>query len=320
MALVRHIQRFHDVDWDWRVLSLHSYVNLKTLKTFHEKPWNWGLLTKNPKFVWMWVQEFPDKPWNWRHLSESKKFIWNWVRELPNKPWNWNILTDRIDGMQTLKEFPDKPWNWYTLTLGEHTTVRDMLNNPNLPWKINELLFTDIDEETLTFIRFYRSHYDVDAWCDHTERTPWKMIKENFDLPWILMFVRVTRDDFTDERDVKKFLYDSSLSWNWTYLSETLDFKKVIVKYMDLPWDFNALSNNKTVTHKDVLNFPEIQWNYNILCLDDDVKEWTAANIIKKYWKRCITDPEYYMCRKVLLEDLSSIQGMLPPTVSIPGK
>jgi hypothetical protein len=295
-------------------------VNLKALKTFCDKPWSWSALTRNPNFVWMWVQEFPEKPWNWRVLSDHSNFRWDWVREFPDKHWNWNVLADKIEGISTIKEFPDKPWNWYTLTVGSKTDISDIMYNPNMPWKINELLFTNVDNEIMQFIRFYRSHYDVDAWCDHTERTPWKMIKENFDLPWILMFVHVTSEDFTDECDVLKFLYTYKDFWNWAHLSETLDFDKVIVKHMDLPWDFNAISKNKTVTHKHVLNFPEIRWNYNILRLDEDVKEWNAANIIKKYWKRCITDPGYHMCRKVLLEDLSSIQGMLPLTESIPDK
>lgn len=320
MAFVRHIQRFPGVEWDWCVLSSHPCVNLRALKTFPEKPWSWGILTKNPNFVWLWVQEFPDKPWNWRFLSECSKFKWDWVREFPNKSWNWNVLTHKIDGISTVREFPDKPWNWYNLTIGSNTEISDIMNNPNMPWTINELLFTKVDDEILQFIRFYRSHYDVDAWCDHTERTPWKIIKQNFDLPWILNCVRFTHEDFTDECDVKKFLYDYELAWNWTHLSEMLDFNKVIVKYMDLPWDHRAFSRNKTVSYKDVMIFPEIQWNYNILCLDCDVKEWNAVSIIKKYWKRCITDPGYHMCRKVLLEDLSSIQGMLPVTASILGK
>jgi hypothetical protein len=314
MALIRHIHRFPGVDWDWQVLSLHPSVNLKVLKTFPNRSWSWALLTKNPNFVWLWVQEFPNKPWNWRHLSESTSFNWSWVREFPNKSWNWNILSDKIDGISTVKEFPDKPWNWYALTIGPKTEISDILGNSNLPWKINELLFTKIDEEIISFIRFYRSHYDVDAWCDHTARASWKLIKANLDLPWVLSFAKVSADDFSEE-DVR-YLYEPSFTWNWNHLSETLDFNKVIIKCIDLPWEHNALSRNKTVTHKDVMKFPEIRWNYNVMCLDGDVKEWNASNTIKKFWKRCVTDPAYTMCRKILFEDLNSIQGMLPGRAS----
>jgi len=307
MAFVRHIQRFPGIEWDWHALSLHPSVNLKALKTFPNKPWSWSSLTKNQNFVWMWVQEFPDMPWNWRHLSESTLFKWAWVREFPNKSWNWNILSNKIEGMSTIKEFPDMPWNWYTLTIGPNTEISDMLSNPNLPWKINELLFTTIDEEIVQFIRFYRSHYDVDAWCDHTSRAPWKLIKSNFDLPWVLTFAKVEVGDVIEER----YLYDQTLSWNWVHLSEMLDFTSVISQCMDLPWDYNALSKNKTVSYKDVFKFPEIRWNYNVMCLDRDVSEWNAANTIKKFWKRCVTDPAYHMCRKLLFDDLNSIQGML---------
>jgi hypothetical protein len=122
-------------------------------------------------------------------------------------------------------------------------------------------------------------------------------------------------EDFSED-DVR-YLYEPSFTWNWVHLSETLDFNKVIVKCIGLPWDHNALSRNKTVSYKDVATYPDINWNYNIMCLDSDVKEWNASNTIKKFWKRCVTDPAYVMCKKILFEDLNSIQGMLPGRVSI---
>lgn len=306
MSLIRHIRRFPGIEWDWTTLSLHPSVNLKTLQTFEDKPWNWSLLTRNPNFVWMWVQTFPNKPWNWRYISESERFNWNWVREFPNKPWVWCILSDKIEGIETILEFPDKPWSWYTLTLGEHTSISDMLKNPNLPWVINDLLFTNVDDEIMSFLRFYRSHYDADAWCDHTVRTPWNLIKKNSDLPWVSVFIKIRDANEFDEDDVK-YLYDEKYIWNWTHLSEMLDFNKIIVKNLDRPWDFTAVSRNKTVSYKDVLKFPELPWNHNLILLSDEFAEWNAANIIKKYWKRCVTDPAYRMCKKLLLGDLMNI-------------
>ena len=307
MELIHHIERFTNVArWDWNVLSLHPSLKLKVLKRFPDHPWSWDLVTMNSNFVWMWVQEFPDKPWNWRHLSETKRFNWDWVREFPNKPWNWNVLSDNIEGMTTLTDFPDKPWNWYKITLGDHTTPHDMLLTPNFPWTINELLFTEIDEETLTFIRFYRSHYDVEAWRDHTARTPWKLIKANLDLPWILNAVKFQNSCEFEIEDVR-YLYDSSIMWNWLHLSEMLDFNKIIIQCMDLPWDHYRLSKNKTVSYRDVMKFSEIHWDYNSIHLEYDKKELRAADIIKKYWKKSVTDPEYTLCRKIVLGDLMNI-------------
>jgi hypothetical protein len=256
----------------------------------------------NVNWNWNWVREFPDKPWNWKILSESPYFNWNWVREFPDKPWNWVELSDRIDSLETVKEFQDKPWCWYTLTLGSNTTISDIMNTPNFPWDIKELYFTNIDEEIIQFIRLYRSHYDKSAWCDHTAHASWKLIKKNMDLPWVFSFVKFSSSSEFEESDVH-YLYEID-TWNWQHLSEFMDFHSIISRYMDRPWDFSALSRNKTVTYRDVMRFPDIPWNYNTIHLDEDMREWRAADVIKRYWKRCATDPNFKMCRKIVLCDL----------------
>lgn len=302
-SLVRHIQKFSGVSWDYHALSTHPSVTLSVLREFSDKNWNWNVLTCNPNWSWYWVREFPDKHWNWRIISDSKHFTWSWVREFPDKPWSWQILSNKVEGLNTIQEFPDKPWDWYTLTLGPHITIDDMLKTPNCPWTINELLFTKVDAEIMNFIRFYRSHYDSDAWCDHTSRTPWSLIKKNMDLPWIFFFVRFESSSEFSFAEDGQYLYTHR--WNWVHLSETLDFKDVIQRCPELPWDYKAVSRNNTVSYRrDVLTHPELPWDYTSLRLEDEKRDWCASNVIKRYWKRCATDPSFKMCRKVVLTDL----------------
>ena len=304
---MRHVDRFQGVNWNWNSLSSHTSVNLQVLKSLRDKPWNWYILTKNQKFVWMWVQEFPDKAWDWNYISRCDSFSWNWVRELPKAPWNWNILSDRIIDVHTVKEFPDEHWNWYKLTLGSHISTCDMVAHPNLPWTINELLFVDVDDEIITFLRFFRSHYDQDAWKDHTSRATWKIIKQNRDLPWNLFFIHLKScDEFSFDEDIH-VLYENKNILNWNHLSEILNFSKVISKCPDLPWNFDFVSRNKTVSYKDVVDFPDLKWDHSAICLDRDRREWNAANTIKRFWNRCVTDPQYVMCKNVLLGHLNSI-------------
>ncbi len=304
-SLVRHIRNFPSTDWDWQVLSMHPSVTLNALKTFNDKPWNWTLLMRNPNFNWNWVRELSDKPWNWRLLSDSEYFRWDWVREFPHKVWNWNSLSDRIEGVKTLKEFPDAPWNWSKITMGEQTSVGDILANPNFPWHINQLMFTKVDEEIIQFIRFYRSHYDVEAWCDHTAHTPWHLIRDNMDLPWIFRFVRLhSTNEMNDTTDVI-FLTKMQSHLDWDHLSEMVDFESIISKHPELPWSFDNLSKNKSVKYRHFRDYKNtIPWNLSMVQLDDEIREWHAANTIKRYWKRAVTDPAYTLCRKIVLNDL----------------
>lgn len=302
-SLVRHINRFPNAEWNYTYLSTHPSVHLVTLKTLKDKPWKWNILTTHPNWSWNWVRELPDSDWDWKIISKSPYFNWNWVREFPNKPWDWRgVLSEKVNSINILKEFPDKPWDWYSVTLVHEISTDEMMNNPNFPWTVNKLFFTGIDDNDIRFIRYYRSHYDTDAWCDHTERTSWSIIKKNMDLPWVFYFVQIRNPKEFEESDVK-YLYKHT-SWNWKHLSEFLDFDNIISKCIDRPWDFEFVSKNKSVTYKHIQTFPGCKWNYNYINLEIDKKEWAAANIIKKFWKRAATDPSFALCRKIVLNDL----------------
>lgn len=296
-ALNRHINNFSSSmnEWNFTVLSSHPNLYLCVLKEHRDKEWNWSLLARHPNFSWEWVREFPHKPWDWAYLSVLPCFTWNWVREFPNKHWNWNVLSNKPDiTIDIIKEFEDRKWNWYTLTMHPSISTGLMMENPNFPWKIEELLFTDIDEDIIRYLRYYRSHYDHSAWADHTMHTPWRLIKANMDLPWVYFnIILKTFEDF--KIDDIKYLNEN---WNWKHLSEMVDYS-IIKMHPELPWDMKVVSRNPTLHYRDVTS----KWNLNTVNLKDEMNEWNASNVIKRYWKRCVTDPSYKMCQKILLND-----------------
>ncbi len=306
-VLIDHIKRRPDYEWNFYTLSLNPYVTLSVLKEFRDRDWNYSNLTKNINFSWEWVREFPDKSWNMSTLSESSYFSWEWVREFPDKSWNWYTLSKKVNNIEIIKEFQDKPWSWYTLTLSPLISFDDMMQNPNFPWMINELLFTLIDDVNIDFLRYFRSHYDSSAWYDHTSRTPWSIIKKNMDLPWKFSEIRFTSADEFTEDDIK-YLYSVN-DWNMQHLSEKLDFHKIILKTPDLDWDYDYISKNPTITYRDVDMFPDIRWNLHLVNLELNKKEVRAVNMIKKQWKRSVTDPSYKLCHKIVLEDLFEALG-----------
>lgn len=293
--LVRHMRRFPDTEWNFRKLSHHPNLTLSVLKEFPNEQWDfYNGVSRNKNWNWGWVRHYPDKNWNWFVFSESNYFTWDWVFEFPDKPWDWNILSDNAT-VNVLKKLPNKPWNWTKITLSENTPVKDMIETPYFPWKINDLLFTFIDEEEIKFIRFYRSHYDENAWSDHTNHTPWSIIKCNLDLPWDIRFI--TMIDKFDESDIK-YLYTIK-GWNMDYMSEVLSID-IISKCPDLPWNMDTVSKKPNSNYKKV----NLKWNMHVINLDFERKEWFAASIIQRYWRKCATDPSYSMCKKLVLFEL----------------
>jgi hypothetical protein len=68
---------------------------------------------------------------------------------------------------------------------------------------------------------------------------------------------------------------------------------------LDKPWDWFYLSMNRNI--------------FNYIPNDKSaelIKRWHAANVIKRLWFRCITDPNYIICRKRLMNEFELCNGI----------
>ena len=108
--------------------------------------------------------------------------------------------------------------------------------------------------------------------------------------------------------------------WNWNNLSrnKSITFQDVL-EHPEKPWDWSTLCGNKSIDFQDVLKHLDKPWNWDLLgntifkvtTFDPDyiqlARRYIAVNKIKKMWFRCITDPEYIMCKKRLMKEFNEI-------------
>lgn len=233
----------------------------------------------NPNFTWHWVTELPDKNWNFSLLSESPHFSWHWIEQFPLKKWNWSFLSTIVTDVKQIIKFPDGKWDWDLLTFNKNISLEQMMETSNLPWKIADLVFDYIDDDVLEFIRHFRFHYTYKQWIDFTKYCPWKIIKQNLDLPWRIDAIKPI--DFTE--DDMSTVYKYKDAWDWNVMSEYIHFQ-IIKKYKDLPWIDEYVSRNKSVTYEDTLQTKWIIWNYQYISLEDEKKRWVASRTIQRAW------------------------------------
>ena len=86
----------------------------------------------------------------------------------------------------------------------------------------------------------------------------------------------------------------------------------------DKPWDWLTLSRNWTITWNIVKDNPDKPWkwlylskNPNILMTTREqseiIKRVVKAKVIQRYWRICISDPTYLVCKKRLLYELENM-------------
>jgi hypothetical protein len=182
-------------------------------------------------------------------------------------------------------------------------TFADMVAYNNLPWDIENLLFQEItDENDIEFLRMYKDRYDETAWIDHSRRVTWNVVKRSLDLPWkynIIIPEVKSFDDLTILDTISDHL-------DWGRLSRTVHVK-FILAYYSLPWIWDIVSKNPTLTFHHVVDNPHIPWKYTdvpVETLDDILaRKWMAAFKIQQMWRVSISNPSYKLCQKRLLEE-----------------
>jgi hypothetical protein len=285
LALARNIERWAPPKGtDKRTeffftMSAHKSLNLEILKMYRDENWAPDQLIKNQNFDWSWVDTFRGWKWNWRRLGEC------------------------CPPIEFILQNLDKPWDWYILTVADGVTFSDMVKYHNLPWAIEELMFQEISEPSdIEFLRFYKHRYDEAAWIDHSRRVRWKLAKTCPDLPWQYELIK---PDIKDQTDIK-VLEDIRENVDWPSLSKTVD-TKLILANKHLPWFWNTVSMNPTLTFEQVVDNPDIKWFYSRV--PDETfthrlaRKWMACFKIQRSWKRSVSNPEYSICRNRLLKE-----------------
>lgn len=289
-GLIRNIQNWAPKEPEKRniffhVMSLNKHLNTETLV------------------------EYVNENWCVHRLMRNKRFSFDWVDVLPNLAWDWDQLSHLNPPLQFVLAHLSRPWDWQGVSLSANITFSDMVRRKDLPWMIEEVLFNEIShDEDIEYLRTFSDRYDFQAWVDHSRRVKWDLVKKSTDLPWVYFSIE---PNIETSEDLDFIRNNDPAVWNWGYLSMNTPIH-LIVQNQDLPWNWLIVSTNPTVTYKDVVDNPSIQWDYSMVPAekfnDGLARQWIAASHIKRMFKRSISDPSYKMCRDRLSNEFMGLE------------
>jgi hypothetical protein len=285
------IAEYPTAPWDWESIITHDNMCLRWLLELPDAPWIWSSVPNADRWTFDWVRKLPDAPWEWSEMHHEDGFCMCWVAEFPDKPWNMFYLSG-FATMDLLKRFPHIHWNWNVVTSVSPIKPSEMAENPGLPWDFTDFAFESVDDNDIDFLRMFRDQFNHDAWIDFTEHAEWSVIRKYPDLPWA--WSEIEPEDM--EEDDIQMLRDHEPSINWNKMSLLVPYR-IIKKNLDLPWSAEWVSMNDTLTFDDLDD--TFNWDYSFVpCepIERVVRKWVAANLIKRRFKRAISDPMYTMC------------------------
>jgi dUTP pyrophosphatase len=249
-------------------ISHHPDLTLDILKAFNHKAWGFHWLHNHPNFKFEWVLEFNDRYWDWNKLSECVDI--DTISKNHTFPWNWIILTNRF-------------------------SPKEILKYPHLPWDFVMFYVDEITEDHIPLFEEFQDVIPEWKWYHIAKHTRWTIFKKAVHLPWSLFIsdIKLTSEEFVPE-DVE-ILKDYEMLCNWIKLTIIVHID-IINENTYLPWNMEYIQWNKST------------WKTPVQSIEKCIREWTAANTIKRYWKNAISNPSFRICTNRLKKEFKDLE------------
>jgi len=268
---------------------MQEYVNTRLLRKFSE---NTIELSHHPDLTLEVLRSLPDKAWGFQGLHRHPNFTFDWVKEFPNRFWDWNRLSDIVD-IRTLSKNVEFPWNWCLLT--NRFKPNEVLMYPDLPWDFTMFHASEITVEHVPLFDHFQHIIPDWKWHYIAKATPWAVFRKALHLPWIWFIgdVQIDTKEFLPED--AEIIRECELLCNWIKLSIYVHID-IIHANPDLPWN------------RDFLQWNRSTWKTPVEPIEKCIREWVAANKIKTFWKRAISDPGFKMCRDRIFREFKELE------------
>lgn len=279
--------------------SLTKYVNTRLCRNSNFN--NIIEMSFHPDVTLDVLLENKDKPWAFHNLHEHPNFTFEWVYHFQNRFWNWNKLSQKAT-IKDLRKYPDFLWNWDIITAKTH--YKTIMENSDLDWSFGNICFSTITEYHIPFLEMFVERIPNWKWSRFSHCVDWPVFKKNMHLPWFwnASNVHIKTEDFLED-DIP-ILQEYDILFNWVKLTMIVDVT-IINAHPNLPWVTEFLQWNKTT------------WNTKCEPVEECVRKWVAANTIKKYWKKSISDPSFKMCRKRLIKEFKDFEHQFITMASV---
>lgn len=279
-------------------VDLKKYINTRLCRNADFE--NMIEMSFHPDLTLDVLLENKNRSWAFHNFHDHPNFTFDWVFHFQDRFWNWNKLSQMAD-IETVKKFPTFIWNWEILTT--KTPIKTMMENHQLPWTFSRFYIEKVTEEHIPFFEMFVDSIPNWKWRHFARCTTWPVFKKKMHLPWFWYAadVHIKTEDFLQE-DVE-ILKEYDVLFNWVKLTMIIDVN-IINAHPDLPWTPEFLQWNKTT------------WKTKIEPVEECARKWFAANTIKRFWKRAISDPSFKLCKKRLINEFKDFEPELSTMAS----
>ena len=322
-----------NLPWSWRSLSKNDNITQYFL-TYSNLSWNFDDLTYNGDLtdidIILEKNNLLDQL-KFIKLDENPNITINYIKECINNNnksvdyWCWEQLSCNMS-IKDIIDNPDLPWDmsivcefnkyltindiikypnylncWSSLSCHANITFNDILPYQNLPWQYD----------------YFSDRVDYKTAIEHDDK-PWR---------WEVIIKNNELEELSIMKDKLLILFNSNYNRkSCTFISCNKTIKLDDIKNYKLDWDYDDLATYiKNISFNDINDniiknnlknkdyWKYISKNQNIFKINSTdydyieyVNKYLAGKRIWWYWFRCITNPDYLICRNRLIKEFNS--------------
>lgn len=213
-----------------------------------------------------------------------------------------------------------------TLTSNNHMTLMSN-NNMTLYDKLCKTIFMQVNNVPINSLCLYATNiktliraFPEKQWewntLSHNKYLTMDIVKENIDKPW--NWLELSKNPLLTWDIIKEHL---DKPWNWIWISQHPNITwDIIQMHPEIRWDWYSICKNPNITRDIVKAHPEKYWVYATLLAisphffepTDNEKEsfyrkTFAVRRIWKAWFRAITNPEFALCKRRLMQEYTEL-------------
>ena len=305
--------------WNWSVISRHENITMEIISSNRLLPWDWNAISYNPNLTTKMVSLYNNMNWDWEYLSRSPLITVEFILEHPQYKWFWRAVNENPNlTMDLALDNPQKLcWNKELATASieilekiqaawrfcfNHKVTRELSVNPNISEEFVEKSMKSIDwvwsllskhpNISLKYIFSHNYAWDWDNVSLHPKLTMKDVTQQLNRNQW--NWRNISRNPNVTIEDI---LANHLLNWHWDIIMQSNKVKPChlsrifILHSYTIVMSRNNLFNHPNITMADVINHPNIPWNYRYVSVNPNLtmemineypnKEWDWVQVLK---------------------------------------
>jgi hypothetical protein len=263
---------------DWKLLSKHPSIPFSFIEeTMDRLPWSTFEMSEHPKLHIRFIEQHKEKYWKWRLLTVHPNISLDDIQNHLDLYWMWGIMSMHPNMTMTfVKKHISREWSYIML----QSEPRIALYHEKELFQMMQECPNRTDKWHPTFFALFAPLVSMKRWIQQHEDEKRTLYKCKTYVQKLLRGSTEKPESPSDYYSMPGFSKNENITYELLCMTDD--------------WDYNCLSENKSLTQRYVDEHPDKAWNWSVLSIHPTVidMDFVLRHLEKPFdWKQLSRHP-----------------------------